>query len=134
MVTAISLFIVEGSFIQIPMNTSALEGTTAQFNCTADGADTVTYLVNNMTYTDVASIGVTLSAPVYSGNQATVYLYIPVTRSINNWPVVCIAYLPDGACVFSPPAYIQVQGLCQCNVLITVSHSHVVQVIENRSS
>ena len=95
------------------MNTSALEETTAQFNCTADGAASVTYLVNNMTITEVASIGVSvsLSAPVYNGTQTTLYLYVPVTRSMNNWPVVCIAYLPDHE--DSPPAYIHVQGLCQ---------------------
>ena len=95
------------------MNTSALVGTTAQFNCTADGAAGVTYLVNSMTIAEVASIGVTLSNPVFSGSHTSVYLYIPVTRDMDNWPVVCRAYLPDGGHeTSSPPAYLHVQGLC----------------------
>ena len=100
------------TFTQIPVNTSALVGTTAQFGCTADGAYAITYLVNSMTIIAVASIGVTQSAPVYSGSQTSVYLYVPVTRSMDNWPVVCIAYLADGTRVDSPPAYLYVQGLC----------------------
>ena len=96
------------------MSTSALVGTTAQFNCTADGADAVNYLVNNMTIAQMASNGVSLSAPVYSGSQTSVYLYVfPVTRKINNWLMVCIAYLSDGTREdSSPPAYLHVQGLC----------------------
>ena len=103
------------TFTQIPVNTSAPLGTIAQFNCTADGVTSVTYLVNSMTIAQVASFGVTLSPPVYSGSETSVNLYVPVTRSMNNWPVVCIAVLPDGAREdSSPPAYLQ--GLCQCIV------------------
>ena len=96
------------------MSTSALEGTIAQFNCTAEGAVAVTYLVNNMTIAAVTSIGVSafLSTPVYNGSQTTLYLKVPVTRSMDNWSVVCIAYLPDGTRVDSPLAYLHVQGLC----------------------
>ena len=94
------------------MNTSAPVGFIAQFGCTAEGAVAVAYLVNSMTITEVVSVRVTLSAPVYSGNQTSVYLYVPVTRSMNNWSVVCVAYLPDGGREDSPPAYIHVQGLC----------------------
>ena len=86
-------------------------GTIAQFNCTADGAVAVAYLVNNMPIAQVASTGVTLSI-VYSGSQTSVYLYVPVTRNMTNWPVVCIAYLPDETREDSPPAYLHVQGLC----------------------
>ena len=129
------LFVIgKATFTQTPVNTSALVGTTAQFNCTADGAVSVTYLVNNMTITNVASHGVSvaLSPPVYSGSQTSVYLHVPVTRSVDNWPVVCIAFWPNGTRVdSSPPAYLHVQGLCQCNVLIIVSL--MVQVIENGS-
>ena len=126
--------IVKADFIQIPVNTSALVGTTAQFTCTADSARVVTYLVNNMTIAQVASHGVPVrvSTPVYSGSQTSVCLYVPVTRNMTNWLVVCIAYLPNGTRVdSSPPAYLHVQGLCQCNVLIIVSL--MVQVIENGS-
>ena len=104
MVTAISVFIVEGSFTQIPVNTSALEGSTAQFTCTAGGTTGVTYLVNS-------TIGVTKST-VFSGNQTTLYLNVPVTRSMDNWPVVCRAFWPNGIREDSPPAYLHVQGLC----------------------
>ena len=107
------LFVIGDIFIQKPVNTSALVGTTAQFNCTADGAASVTYLVNNMPIAEVASTGVNQSNPVFSGSQTSVYLYVPVTRSMDNWPVVCIAYLPDGGReASSPPAYLHVQGLC----------------------
>ena len=99
------------------MNTSATLGTIAQFNCTADGVTSVTYLVNSTTIAQFASFGVTLSKPMYNGSETSVYLYVPVTKSMNNWPVVCVAYLPDGAREdSSPPAYLHVQGLCQCNV------------------
>ena len=127
------LFVIAmATFTQIPVNTSAPLGTIAQFNCTADGVTSVTYLVNSMTIAQVASFGVTLSPPVYSGSETSVNLYVPVTRSMNNWPVVCIAYLVDGTRDdSSPPAYLHVQGLCQCNVLIIVSL--MVQVIENGS-
>ena len=97
------------------MNTSASVGTIAQFTCTADSARVVTYLMNNMTIAQVASHGVSvaLSTPVYSGSQTSVYLYVLVTRNMDNWPVVCIAYLPDETRVDStPPAYLHVQGLC----------------------
>ena len=99
-------------FIQRPVNTSALERTIAQFNCTADGAVAVTYLVNSMTIAQVASIGVTQSPPIYSGSEIRVYLYVPAINSTDNWPVVCIAILPGGLWVSSPPAYLHVQGLC----------------------
>ena len=111
-VTATSFVIAMATFIQTPKNTSALVWTTAQFNCTVEGAVDVTYLVNNMTIAQVASIGVILSAPIYSGSQTSVYLYVLVARSMTNWPVVCIAILPDGTRVDSPPAYLHVQGLC----------------------
>ena len=95
------------------MSTSALEQTIVQFNCTADGAVSVSYLVNSMIVAAVASIGVSLSAPVYSGSQTSIYLNVPVARSMDNWPVVCIAYLPNETRKdSSPPAYIHVQGLC----------------------
>ena len=112
MVTATSFVIVKATFIKTPKNISAVEGTIAQFTCTADGAASVTYWVNNMAITEVASIGVTLSAPFYSGSQTSVYLYVPVTRSVNNWSVVCIAILPNGGREDSSPAYLHVQGLC----------------------
>ena len=127
--------IVKAVFIKTPVNTSAFVGTTAQFNCTADSTWAVTYLVNNMTITNVAShaVSVSLSTPVYSGSQTSVYLYVLVTRNMTNWSVVCIAYLPNGTREdSSPPAYLHVQGLCQCNVLIIFSY--VVQVIENGCS
>ena len=96
------------------MSTSALVGTTAQFSCTAEGAVSVTYLVNSMIITeDVASNGVIQSHPVFSGSQTSVYLNVLVARSMNNWPVVCFAILPNGGLeVSSPPAYLHVQGLC----------------------
>ena len=113
MVTATSFVIAMATFTQIPVNTSALVGTIAQFSCTADGAVSVTYLVNSMTYTDVASIGATQLSPVYNGSQTTVYLNVPVTRSMDNWPVVCVAILPNGGLeASSPPAYLHVPGLC----------------------
>ena len=102
-------FIVEATFTQIPVNTSALLGTTAQFNCTADGVAGVTYLVNSMTVINVASIGVTQSI-VYSGSQIIAYLYVPVTKDTNNYSVVCFACLLDVTCVYSPPAYLKGQG------------------------
>ena len=95
------------------MSTSAVEWTIALFNCTTDGAVSVSYLVNSMALTEVASIGVSLSAPVYSGNQTSVYLNVPAINSTDNWSVVCIAYLPDETLeVSSPPAYLHVKGLC----------------------
>ena len=105
--------IVKATFTQIPVNTSALVGTTAQFNCTADGVTRLTYLVNSM-IAEVSSFGVTLSPPVYSGSETSVNLYVPVTRSMKNWPVVCVAYLLDETSEVSPAAYLQ--GLCQCIV------------------
>ena len=106
--------IVKATFTQIPVNTSAPLGTIAQFNCSADGVTRLTYLVNSMTIAEVSSFGVTLSPPVYSGSETSVNLYVPVTRSMNNWPVVCVAYLPDETSEVSPAAYLQ--GLCQCIV------------------
>ena len=105
--------IVKAVFIQTPENTSALVGTTAQFNCTADGAASVTYLVNNMILAALTSLGVQLSEHYdSSGSQTSAYLRVPVTRDMTNWPVVCIAYLPNGTRVDSPLAYLHVQGLC----------------------
>ena len=94
------------------MNTSALVETSAQFTCSVDGSDAVTYLVNSMTIAQVASIGVTQSPPIYSGSEIRVYLYVPAINSTDNWPVVRIAILPGGLEVSSPPAYLHVQGLC----------------------
>ena len=101
--------IVKAAFILTPENTSALEGTTAQFNCTADGADTITYLVNNMSLAALTSLGIQLSE---HDSWTSVCLNVRVTRNMTNWPVVCIAYLPNGTRVDSLPAYIHVQGLC----------------------
>eukprot|EP00731_Ephydatia_muelleri_P019225 Em0012g50a len=101
---------VEATFTQTPGNTSALLGTTAQFNCTADGVAGVTYLVNSMTVINVASIGVTQSI-VYSGSQIIAYLYVPVTKDTNNYSVVCVACLLDVTCVYSPPAYLKVETM-----------------------
>ena len=111
--------IVMATFTQIPVNTSALVGTTAQFNCTADGVAGMTYFLNSMTIAAVTSNGVSafLSTPVYNDSLTSVYLYVTVTRDMNNWPVVCIAYLFDETREdSSPTAYLQIQGLCQCNV------------------
>ena len=111
--TTIYFFVIgNGIFTQKPVNTSVPVGTTSRFGCTADGADAVAYLVNSMTIAQVVSIRVTQSSPFYSGSQISVYLDVPVTRSMDNWSVVCIAYLPDGTHVDSSPAYIHVQGLC----------------------
>ena len=106
-VAAISFFVIgAGKFIKPPENTSALVGTIAQFNCTVEGAAGVTYLVNS-------TIGVIKSPPFFNGSQTTLYLYVRVTRNMTNWPVVCIAILPDGTRVDSPPpAYLHVQGMC----------------------
>ena len=99
-------------FIQTPVNTPALVGTTAQFNCTADGVASVTYFLNSMTIIDMVSIGVNQSKPVYSGSQITSYLYVPVTKDTNNCSVVCVACLRDGERLSSSPAYLQGQGSC----------------------
>eukprot|EP00731_Ephydatia_muelleri_P019261 Em0012g86a len=96
-------------FIKPPENTSAVEGTTAQFSCTADDAAGVTYLVNSINIAEVASIGVTLSPPVYNGRETTLYLYVPAIINTTGWQVVCIAY-NGGRVVSSPPAYLHVQG------------------------
>ena len=99
-------------FIKPPENTSAVEGTTAQFSCTTDGAVAVAYLVNNMTIAEVASIGLTLSPLVYSGSWTSVYLYVPAINNTTGWQVVCTALLLNGTRVVSPPAYLHVQGMC----------------------
>ena len=101
-------------FTQTPRNTSAPVGSIAQFTCTVEGADAVTYLVNNMTLADVASIGVSvsLSAPVSNGNQINVSLYVPAINNTTGWQVVCTALLLNGTRVFSSPAYLQVLGMC----------------------
>ena len=103
------LFIVAmETFIRLPVNTSTPLGDTATFNCTADGAVVLTYLVNSTPAAWVAAYGVFISAPLYNGNQISSYLYVPAITSTDNWPVVCIAYLPDETRVDSPPAYLTV--------------------------
>eukprot|EP00731_Ephydatia_muelleri_P019270 Em0012g95a len=96
-------------FIQIPVNTSALEGSTTRFGCTTVGTVAVTYLVNSMSIAEVASIGVTLSPPVYNGSETSVYLYVPAINNTTGWQVVCSALLPNETRVVSPPAYLHVQ-------------------------
>ena len=101
------------------MNITAPVGNTVQFTCTAEGVIALTYLVNSMTIAEVASIGV-FQSTVNDGSQINAYLHFPVTSYINSWPVVAIAFLPDETRVYSPPAYLHVQGLCQCNVYVSV--------------
>lgn len=98
------------------MNTSAFVGNIVKFECTADDVTALAYLVNSMTITKVISVGVYESAPVYNGSQISLYLQVVVTRSVTNWPVVCIAYLPDETNESSPPAYIH--GRLYCHLLV----------------
>ena len=100
------------NIIKMPMNKTEPLGNTAQFNCTAVGIVPLTYFVNSKTIAEVASIGVKASEPDYSNFQTSVSLFVPATKGTNNWPVVCITYLPNGTLVDSPPAYLHVQGLC----------------------
>lgn len=108
LVTATTLCVlVKAVIIQPPVNQSAFLGTTATFSCTADGVQVVTYLVNNMTIAEVASIGVTLSEQVISGSQITSYLHIPVMKDTINFSVVCVACVRGGTRFNSLPAYLQ---------------------------
>ena len=91
-------------FIQTPVDTPVMLESTATFTCTAMDVQAVAYLANSQPVSYVADRGVVVSAPVYSGSQTTVYLYVPGTPENNHMEIKCIIYLADGSHNYSRPA------------------------------
>ena len=103
---------VMAGFIQTPVNTSVMLGSTATFTCTVTEVQAVAYLVNSLPISYVAYRGVAVSAPVYSGSQTTVNLHVPgKPENDHTLEIMCIIFLAGGTRVDSrPAAYLSVQG------------------------
>lgn len=97
-------------FIQSPVNQSAPLRGNATFWCLAAGVVNIYFKLNSMAIGDIVHIGVHQSEPVNSDSGKSVSITVPVTKSTDNWSVVCTAVLPNGTVLDSPPAYIQ--GVC----------------------
>ena len=102
------------TFIQPPTNTTVCLGSTAQFVCSATNANFVIYLVNSMTIPSLASRGVSVSAPTYSGNTTIVNLTILGIAVNNNSLITCLAILPTMNGRLSSSAYLSIQGQYTC--------------------
>ena len=103
---------VMAGFIQTPVDTPVMLESTATFTCTATDVLAVAFLVNSQAFSFDADRGLVLSAPVYSGSQTTVYLYVPGTPKNNHTlEIVCVTYLTNGTRgADSRPAYLSVKG------------------------
>ena len=105
------------TFIQPLINTTVCLGSTAQFVCSVNGTTRyyLAYLVDNMTVPSLASRGVSVSGPTYSGNMTILNLTILGTLVNNNSliTITCLGVLSNGT-VLTSSAYLSIQGIYLC--------------------
>ena len=97
------------TFIQTPINATVCLGSTAQFMCSATDVTFITYLVDSMIISSVASRGVSVSAPTYSGNMIVLNLTILGIQDNNNSLIACKVIVSNGTALKSS-AYLSIQG------------------------
>ena len=81
-------------FLVNPVSVAAVDGTTVEFTCTANGTDTITYRVNDSSATsqDVISQGFTQFGSEEVGNLITRRnLTVTVSQRYNNTEILCKA-------------------------------------------
>ena len=97
------------AFIQTPVNATVCLGSTAQFVCSATDVISIFYNVDYMPFSAVASRGVSVSAPTYSGNMTIRNLTV-MGAVVNNYSLItCVAVVSNGTAMTSS-AYLSIQG------------------------
>ena len=84
-------------------------GSTAQFVCSATDVISIFYTVDYMPFSAVASRGVSISAPTYTGNRKTLNLTVMGAVVNNNSLITCVAVVSNGTAMNSS-AYLSIQG------------------------
>ena len=84
-------------------------GSTAQFVCSATDVISIFYNVDYMPFSAVASRGVSVSPPTYSGNMAIRNLTVMGAVVNNNSLITCVAVVSNGTAMTSS-AYLSIQG------------------------
>ena len=97
------------AFIHTPVNTTVCLGSTAQFVCSATDVISILYTVDYMPILAVASRGVSVSAPTYSGNMTIRNLTVMGAVVSNNSLITCVAVVSNGTAMTSS-AYLSIQG------------------------
>ena len=97
------------AFIQTPINTTVCLGSTAQFVCSATDVISIFYTVDYMPFSAVASRGISVSAPTYSGNMIICSLTVTGAVVNNNSLITCVAVVSNGTAMTSS-AYLSLQG------------------------
>ena len=85
-------------------------GSTAQFVCSATDVKSIYYTVDYMPFAAVASRGVSVSAPIFSGNMIILYLTVMGAVVNNNSLITCVAAVVSDGTAMTSSAYLSIEG------------------------